>query len=103
LKRVPLPVACTLEGNDARTRWEEWGELSADLLHIERVPNRLQLSFVKTEATVAAVSRLVDGETKCCSFVDWELSESADEVMVAVKGDVAGVDAMAAAFGVLTR
>lgn len=94
------PVACTLEGEDARTRWREWNDLVAELASVENQPGRLKLSFQNGEETRADLMRLIAAERECCGFVAWDLEETTAAIAVLVTGSNEGVSAMAEAFGV---
>lgn len=94
------PIACTLEGDEARTRWRDWNDLVADLASVENQPGRLKLSFLKGEETRADLIRLIGAERACCGFVEWDLEETPAAISVLVTGSNEGVSAMAEAFGV---
>ena len=94
------PIACTLKGDEARTRWRNWNDLVAELASLENQPGRLKLSFQNGEETRADLIRLIAAERECCGFVEWDLEESPVAIAVIVTGSNEGVAAMAEAFGV---
>lgn len=94
------PIACILEGDEARTRWRDWNDLVAESASVENQPGRLKLSFQNGEETRAELIRLIAAERECCGFVEWELEETVAAISVLVTGSNEGVSAMAEGFGV---
>lgn len=94
------PIACTLEGDAARTRWLDWKDLAGRLTDVQRTPNLLRLRFAGDEETSSNLQRLVAAERECCGFVEWALNETPAGTAVVITGSVDGVTAMAQAFGV---
>lgn len=93
-----IPIACSLAGNEARRRWEDWSALRAGLSRVERSEHRFEIHFVADDATRTELTRLVDAERECCGFVDWEFEDLGHELKLVVSGDSFGVTAMAEAF-----
>lgn len=94
-----LPIACLLEGGQARKRWQAWSELLTRRLDVDRSSNYLTLSFEGTEAVRAELADLVASERQCCGFVAWELQHRGDKTLLTISGDADGVTAMAESFG----
>ena len=95
-----LPIACSLDGDQARRRWHEWNALLNRRLSIDRSPERLTVSFPIGDDLIADLSALVAAERQCCGFVAWDLEDRGNEVVLIVRGDIEGVTAMAESFGV---
>jgi hypothetical protein len=69
---------------------------------VERSVHSLSLHFAAGAATRAELARLVVAERQCCGFVDWELEDLGDELVVTISGDPTGVGAMVESFGLAT-
>jgi len=95
-----LPIACSLEDNQARQRWLDWRALIADRLSDERTPLELRLRFKAEEAVRTELNRLVAAERDCCGFVAWDLSDLDGELVLSVTGEPTGVAAIDEAFRV---
>jgi hypothetical protein len=93
-----IPIACSLEGDDARRRSQEWTALIGQRLEIERSNFHLAVRFEANDKLRADLARLVAAERHCCGFVAWELDDRGDEIVLSVSGDPIGVSAMAEAF-----
>ena len=93
-----VPVACSLDGGEARRRSQDWQALRDSRSRVERSEHGLKLSFLANDATRAELNRLVVAERHCCGFVDWQLEDLGDELTLIITGDPPGVAAMAEAF-----
>ena len=93
-----VPIACSLEGGEARRRSEDWGALRDSRTRVERSDHGFKLQFVANDATRSELTRLVVAERQCCGFVEWELEDLGDELALIITGDPTGVAAMAEAF-----
>lgn len=96
----PLPIACSLDGDQARRLWQEWNALMDRRLSVDRSPRRLTVRFPSGDEVMAELGELVAAERQCCGFVAWELEEVGSEVVLTVRGDTEGIMAMAESFGV---
>ncbi len=95
-----LPIACSLDGDQARRRWHVWKALLDRRLSVVRSPQHLTVRFRADGEMTAELSALVAAERQCCGFVAWELEDLGNEVVLTVRGDTEGVTAMAESFGV---
>lgn len=93
-----VPIACSLEGDDARRRSQEWKVLIRHHLEVARSDQHLTIRFKASDMLRADLTRLVVAERRCCGFVAWELDDRGDEILLSVSGDPIGVKAMAEAF-----
>jgi hypothetical protein len=93
-----IPIACTLDAGEARARWQEWAKLSPANRLVDISPTRLEFHF--PEPVHARLTELVAAERDCCGFLDWELEESGDDLVLTVSGEEMGLAAIAAQFGV---
>jgi len=95
-----LPIACSLDGDQARRRWQEWNILMDRRLSVDRSPQRLTVRFPTDDEVMPELIELVAAERQCNGFVSWELEDLGNEVVLTVRGDTEGVMAMAESFGV---
>ena len=78
-----IPIACTLSPGDYRTRLAEVAALTRDALRrVERHDLRLELHYSADAA--ARVHRLVEQERACCTFLQFEVFESGDDVCLLI-------------------
>lgn len=96
--RRMLPIACSLEGGEARRRWRDWRALLADRLADEHSARELLVRFRDADDVRTELHRLVAAERDCCGFVDWDLAEFQGELVLTVKGEESAVAAIDAAF-----
>lgn len=94
MDRRLLPIACSLEGGEARQRWLDWGALIADRLSEDRSPLELRVRFKADESVRVELNRLVAAERDCCGFVDWHIDDTGDELLLRITGDPLGVAAI---------
>ena len=59
-----LPIACSLDGDQARRRWHEWNALLDRRLTVDRSPERLTVSFPIGDDLMADQSVLVAAERR---------------------------------------
>ena len=95
-----LPIACSLDGDQARRRRHEWNALLNRRLSVDRSPQHLTVRFPTGDDLMAELSALVAAERQCCGFVAWDLEDRGNEVVLTVRGDNEGLTAMAESFGV---
>lgn len=95
-----FPIACSLDGDQARRRWQAWIALMGRRLSVDLSPQRFTVRFPIGDQLRAELGELVAAERQCCGFVAWELEDLGDQVTLSIRGDVDGVMAMAEAFGV---
>ena len=93
-----IPIACSLNDGEARGRWLDWQALARSRRQVERSDQSLKLHFVADDTTRAVLDRLVLAESLCCGFVDWQLEDLGDELLLTLSGPANGVTAMAEAF-----
>lgn len=98
MERRLLPIACSLEGGEARHRWFQWRALLADRLSDERSALELRVRFRDDAAVRTELNRLVTAERECCGFVDWVLHDDEGELVLSVRGEESAVAAIGAAF-----
>jgi hypothetical protein len=95
-----IPIACSLDGDAARRRWEEWNTLLKGRRRVEHSSRNLTIAFPPDRFVWDKLVTLVAAERECCGFVDWELEDHGNEIILSLQGDKAGVMAMAESFGV---
>ena len=95
-----IPIACSLEGDQAKRRWQAWNALMEQRLGADRSAQHLTVRFTGDDEVRANLVDLVTAERECCNFVDWELEDRGQELTLTIRGDANGVAAMSEAFGV---
>jgi hypothetical protein len=82
-KRGESPIACTLQGGSYQERLAWIGELARDGLRgVTRDDLRLELSYAADVAS--RVREMVGKEQKCCAFLNFELTETSEEVRLTI-------------------
>jgi hypothetical protein len=78
-----LPIACTLHGGDYQERLAWIAALARDELRgVNREDLRLVLRYAPEVA--GRVREMVDKEQDCCAFLDFEVTETAEEVRLTI-------------------
>jgi hypothetical protein len=81
----PLPIACKLDAAEMPRRAEEIGALGRDgLLSSERAGSRALLRFRADSDIRARLERIVEAESRCCAFLDFELAAEADATRLTI-------------------
>ena len=83
---MKIPIACTLQPNDARSQLGEWQEMLRRVVDgSERVsPNRLELRLLP-DADIVSVISLAQREAACCAFFSFTIEIQTDRVLLAVE------------------
>jgi len=86
LHLVDIPIACTLEPNDARSQLGEWHEILHRVVDgTERVsPSRLEFSLLP-DVDIASVINLAQREVTCCAFFSFSIEIRADHLVLSVQ------------------
>jgi hypothetical protein len=99
----PKPIACSLGANDLQQRLDEIAEVgAAGLVGRDSEGGTHTLRFRADEATHRRLEEIVAAEAECCSFLELELIEQGDEMVLTLGGPQDGqavADALAVAFG----
>jgi hypothetical protein len=95
-----LPIACSLPGERRTTREGEWRELLEGRL-IERRPisGGVALRLQADSKAVAELTRLIDLERHCCSWIDWKVTEGDSVLVEATSSEQEGARLLAQWFG----
>ncbi|NLE80547.1 MAG: hypothetical protein GX610_13355 [Rhodococcus sp.] len=82
-----LPIACTLGPNVGREQVERWRDFDGEYaVGIERTDTQLVVHYRKVEESVQRLRQLVATESDCCSFVDWAIDNTHDDLRLIVTG-----------------
>ena len=82
-QRSESPIACTLQGGSYQERLASIGELARDGLRgVSRDDRRLELRYAPH--VVGRVREVVAKEQECCAFLNFELTETNEEVRLTV-------------------
>lgn len=98
-----LPIACSLGADDLRRRLAEIESLGLDALISRDTDGDSQvLRFRSDPETRTRLERIVAAELECCAFLDLELGEDGDQIVLRITAPAEGVPAareLALAFG----
>lgn len=87
-QRTQLPIACTLGPDEGADRIAQWRRLiRRSLIDREETPGLLTLRFRSTDEVAAELTRLVEAERSCCSFLDWALVNDGETCTLRIAGD----------------
>lgn len=89
-----IPIACTLMPSSGREQLARWRRFDDEYgLSRESDGDGLVIRYAKVPDSTVRLRELVAGESQCCSFVEWEIDESRDDLRLVVRG---APDALAA-------
>jgi hypothetical protein len=92
--------ACTLAPDALTQRLAEIRSLlDGDSLSAEPTPDGVTVRFKKTDATLAAVKRLIAAERECCSFLGFDLSEEPSVLKLTIKSPPSFLAGLQKVFG----
>lgn len=83
---------------DRRAIWERLAEQA--LCETRSTTDGVQLVYAGSEETERELRELARLEAQCCSFAEWRVGRSGDEVLLDVTSAGDGVTAVRALFGV---
>ena len=86
--RPELPVlACTMDAGGQAERVTRWRELArAGLRDTESTAGHLRLRYELSPGQQAELRELADGETRCCGFARFAVSETGRDAVLDVTG-----------------
>lgn len=76
------PIACSLDADERLTRLAEIRAIGDDALLSEGPDGALR--FRRDEATRARLETMIAAESRCCSFLSFDLQEAADELVLRI-------------------
>ena len=79
-----IPIACTLETNELRTRVDEWADMLRRAASREMTDTGARITFARDAALAAELADLMAREVDCCGFFIFTLTVSHDEVVLGV-------------------
>jgi hypothetical protein len=77
-------MSCSLTGAEHATRLQELREVASEALSITVIDSGTRLRFENTAATHADLVRLIEAESKCCSFLSFDLRVVDRELLVEI-------------------
>ena len=90
-----LPVACTLGITDGAAQRQRWRQLNdRALVRRVREAEELLLVYRADDGTRTELESLVDVETTCCAFLDWQVEAGEDDLRLRVRGSAAELDTL---------
>lgn len=98
----PNPIACTLSESALRQRLEQIATLGADALIAHEEANGTHtLRFRRDQETRRQLRQIVEAESRCCPFLDFQIGERPDELLLTIDAPIevqAFADELASAF-----
>jgi hypothetical protein len=81
----PNPIACTLGESALRQRLEQIATLgAAALIAHEESGGTHTLRFRRDEETRRQLQQIVEAESRCCPFLDFQIGERPDELLLTI-------------------
>ena len=100
LESTALPIACTLNVNDGAERLARWAALSArNAPSLRREADAVVVAYPAGQGVREELEALAAAERECCSFAEWEVEQDADRVVLRVRSEPEGLEAIAVLFG----
>ena len=91
----PVPLACTLGGAEMQDRQAQIAGLGQDgLLSIEHGQQRAILRFRRGAELRRRIDAIVEAESKCCAFLEFQVEEEADATLVTIDAPSGGEPAL---------
>ena len=82
---MDLPIACNLDAEQLQDRLAELKAIGrTSLRRVERTSQRARLRFARADAVRERLDEIVEAESRCCAFMDFELSEAGDEIVMTI-------------------
>jgi hypothetical protein len=80
-----LPIACTLDAGQLQDRLAEMSAVGRSSLRaVEPGSRQAVLRFGPAGAVRERLAAIVQAESHCCAFMDFELRERADEIVLTI-------------------
>jgi len=98
----PRSIACTLSESALRQRLDQIAALGADaLIAHEETSGTHTLRFRRDDQARRQLELIVDAESRCCPFLDLQINQRADELLLSIDAPDEGrafADELAGAF-----
>ncbi|HEX4431429.1 MAG TPA: hypothetical protein VHZ96_19315 [Frankiaceae bacterium] len=95
-----LPIACTLDAQDAQRRLAQWRSVGEHTLLAVDLAERI-LTVGYEPSALPELRALVRAEQTCCAFLDWSLEERPDRVLLTIRCDASGEPELSRLAGLL--
>lgn len=83
-----VPIACSLTNREARERVERWRKLARDAqLRSVTSDGCVNATFRNEPAVRVELEALVTAERECCGFLQFDLSEGHEELILTVTAE----------------
>lgn len=80
-------MACSLNASEALTRKARWEALAETaLIDVRRTSQGARQVYRRDGSVTRELSELIALEAECCAFLDFELVEGEDELVLEVRG-----------------
>lgn len=81
----PMPIACSLEGDDYRSRIAEIRRIGAHaLLGVEELPNGATLRLRNAPDVLRGLRAIAAAEHECCPFLSFDINASRGEIILGI-------------------
>jgi MerR family copper efflux transcriptional regulator len=95
--RLPL-IACSLDATGQQARLAEWLDVLGEAVSREKTPNGARFTFVADGRGEQRIRELAAAEHECCSFLEFDVTRSADQLVLSVTAPADGLDALSFIF-----
>jgi hypothetical protein len=96
-------LACSLSGPELSQRIREWSEVAARARSRYVEKDRIVSIYPPDEGLRKELRRLIDAEAQCCSFMEFDVAEEPDQVVVELRVPHDMSEALAVMLGSVTR
>jgi hypothetical protein len=84
---MDLPITCTLSTAELQERKATiLASIRNAVLGISRIPGGYRYEFASNSTTLSEVSRMVELERQCCTFLNFDLTQIAKTIRLDVSG-----------------
>jgi hypothetical protein len=90
---LPL-VACSLETADQQKRLTDWAELLGQARTREETSDGVRYTFAADDELKPRVEALAAVEQSCCSFLEFEITDSRGDLELTVRAPADGQEAL---------
>ena len=97
------PIACSLTESELTERMASWREVASRGTSRYAEKGRIVSSYRRDERLLQQLRELIAAEAECCSFMQFNIEERPEEVVVELRVPPEMSDALAVMLGVVTQ
>jgi hypothetical protein len=96
-------LACSLSGPELVERIREWAEVATQATgrHVEK--GRIVSTYPPNQGLLRELRRLIAAEAECCAFMQFDVEEGPDQVVVELRVPDEMSEALAVMLGLVTQ